>query len=91
MEEFISRIQQINKDELNEREFYEQVLDIIKGMEDVSLTPQSFEQLKKALEEINNAKPILEKYKAKVVDIINYTLPLDEKYERCLIVINFIN
>ena len=46
MEEFISRIQQINKDELDEREFYEQVLDIIKEMEGVSLTPQTFEQLK---------------------------------------------
>ena len=52
MKEFISRIQQINKGELDEREFYEQVLDIIKGMEDVSLTPQTFEQLKTALEEI---------------------------------------
>ena len=52
MEEFISRIQQINKGELDEREFYEQVLDIIKGMEDVSLTPKTAGQLKDALQKI---------------------------------------
>ena len=52
MEEFIFRIQQINKGELDEREFYEQVLDIIKGMEYVSLTPKTAEQLKDALQKI---------------------------------------
>lgn len=52
MEKFISRIQQINKGELDEREFYEQVLDVIKELEDVPLTPKAFEQLKNALEEI---------------------------------------
>ena len=52
MEEFISRIKQIKKEELDEREFYEQVLDIIKEMEDVSLTPQTAKQLKVALQEI---------------------------------------
>ncbi len=44
---------------------------------------------KKALEELEGAKDILKKYKAEVVDIINYTLPLEEVYERNLIVIRF--
>ena len=44
---------------------------------------------KKALEELEDAKDILKKYKAEVVDIINYTLPLEEVYERNLIVIRF--
>ena len=42
---------------------------------------------KKALEELEGAKEVLKKYNAKVVDIINYTLPLEEVYERNLIVI----
>ena len=53
----ISKIQQIKKDELlNEREFYEQVLDVIKEMEHISLTPQTANQLKTALEEIGCMK-----------------------------------
>lgn len=44
---------------------------------------------KKALEELEGAKEILKKYRAEVVDIINYTLPLEEVYERNLIVIRF--
>ena len=44
---------------------------------------------KKALEELEGAKDILKKYKAEVVDIINYMLPLEEVYERNLIVIRF--
>lgn len=42
---------------------------------------------KKAQEEITNAKPILNKYNAIINEIITYTLPLDETYERNLIVI----
>jgi 16S rRNA (guanine527-N7)-methyltransferase len=42
---------------------------------------------KKAQEEINEAKPVLKKYNAQVVDIIEYELPLDEKLVRNLIVI----
>lgn len=42
---------------------------------------------KKALEELEGAKEILKKHNAKVVDIINYTLPLKEIYERNLIII----
>lgn len=42
---------------------------------------------KKALEELENAKPILKKLGAEVVDIIEYTLPLEEVYERNLICI----
>ena len=42
---------------------------------------------KKALEELENAKIVLKKYNAKVVDIIEYRLPLEEIYERNLICI----
>ena len=42
---------------------------------------------KKAQEEITNAKPILNKYNAIINEIIAYTLPLEETYERNLIVI----
>lgn len=52
MEELISRIQQIKKDELDERGFYEQILGVIKEMEGISLTPQMAKQLKTALTEI---------------------------------------
>ena len=44
---------------------------------------------KKVIEELQDAKNVLSKYKAKVLDIIEYTLPLDEPYERNLIVIGF--
>ena len=44
---------------------------------------------KKALKELESAKSVLSKYDAKVLDIIEYTLPLDEVYERNLIVIGF--
>lgn len=46
---------------------------------------------KKTLEELNNAKPILGKYNAEVKNILAYTLPLKEIYERYLIVIGFKN
>ena len=42
---------------------------------------------KKALEELEGAKQVLKKYKAEVLDIIPYTLPLDEDYERYLVCI----
>lgn len=42
---------------------------------------------KKAMEELENAKSVLKKYKAEVIDIIEYTLPLEEVYERNLICI----
>ena len=45
---------------------------------------------KKALEELEGAKAVLKKYNAEVVDVINYTLPLEEIYERNLVVIKFI-
>ena len=41
----------------------------------------------KAQEEINDAKQVLKKHKAKVVDIIQYDLPLDENFTRNLVVI----
>ena len=44
---------------------------------------------KKALEELENAKKILAKYNAKVREIIPYQLPLNEVYERNLIIISF--
>ena len=40
---------------------------------------------KKALEELKDAKAILKKHNSKVIDIIEYKLPLDEIYERNLI------
>ena len=42
---------------------------------------------KKAGEELDNAKKILNKYNAKVKDIIEYALPLKENYERNLVII----
>ncbi|MBR6034231.1 MAG: hypothetical protein IKP28_05835 [Clostridia bacterium] len=52
MEEYVSRLKQIKKDELNEREFYEQVLSIIAEMEGVRLTPETAQLLKDTLIEI---------------------------------------
>ena len=40
---------------------------------------------KKALEELENAKDVLKQYNAKVVDILEYKLPLEEVYERYLV------
>lgn len=40
---------------------------------------------KKALEELEGAKPVLKKYNAEVTDILSYTLPLEEVYERYLV------
>lgn len=44
---------------------------------------------KKALEEIEGAKTVLKKYKAEVKEIITYTLPLEEIYERNLIILAY--
>lgn len=44
---------------------------------------------KKAIEELEEAKPVLARYKAEIKDIITYTLPLEEIYERNLIIIGF--
>ena len=44
---------------------------------------------KKAIEELEEAKPVLARYKAEIKDIITYTLPLEEVYERNLIIIGF--
>ena len=44
---------------------------------------------KKVSEEINSAQKILSKFNAEIVDVIKYTLPLDEVYERNLVVIGF--
>ncbi len=43
----------------------------------------------KAMSEIEGAKQVLSEYNAKVIEIINYTLPLDEVYQRNLVVIGF--
>lgn len=40
---------------------------------------------KKALEELENAKPVLKKLGAELVDVIEYKLPLEEIYERNLV------
>lgn len=44
---------------------------------------------KKAIEELDKASNILRQYNAKVIDIIQYNLPLNDVYERNLIVISF--
>lgn len=44
---------------------------------------------RKSEEEIENAKNVLRKFKAEVVDVIGYELPLDEKIDRNLIIIKF--
>jgi len=41
----------------------------------------------KAAEEISDAEKILKKYSAKVVDVINYDLPLTENHTRNLVII----
>ena len=41
----------------------------------------------KTQEEINDAKNILKKYKAEIIDVIEYNLPLEENFVRNLIVI----
>lgn len=42
---------------------------------------------KKYVEEIEEAQEVLMKYKAEIVDVIKYDLPLEEDYERYLLVI----
>ncbi len=42
---------------------------------------------KKVQEEINLAQKVLKKYNAKIIDIIKYELPLEEKIERNLVII----
>jgi 16S rRNA (guanine527-N7)-methyltransferase len=42
---------------------------------------------KKALEELDNAKIIIKNLGGEVIDIIEYTLPLEEVYERNLVCI----
>lgn len=44
---------------------------------------------KKTQEEINNATDVLKKYNAQVEEILTYTLPMEEVYERNLVVIGF--
>ena len=52
MDEIIARLKQINKDELDEREFYEQVIDVIKGIDASQLSEQERESIKSTLHEI---------------------------------------
>ena len=42
---------------------------------------------KKAAQEIDNAKAVLKKYNAEIVDIIEYNLPLEENHTRNLVII----
>ena len=44
---------------------------------------------RKSQEEIIQALPILRKYNAKIIDVIDYKLPIEEEHERNLIVIKF--
>ena len=42
---------------------------------------------RKSAEEIFDSETILQKYNAKIIDIISYTLPMEELYERKLVII----
>ena len=42
---------------------------------------------RKAAQEIDNAKAVLKKYSAEIVDIIEYNLPLEENHTRNLVII----
>ncbi len=44
---------------------------------------------KKAIDEIKNSQHILEKYNARVIDIIEYILPLEDEYIRNLVLVGF--
>ena len=44
----------------------------------------------KALEEIENAQKVLKKFNAQILEIIDYTLPLEEIYNRNLIIITLL-
>ena len=52
MDEIIDRLKQIKKDELEEREFYEQVIDVIKDIDASQLSEQERESIKRTLHEI---------------------------------------
>lgn len=45
---------------------------------------------KTAQEEIQQAEKILKKFKAKVIDVIEYKLPLEEIFERNLVIIKYV-
>ena len=45
---------------------------------------------KTAQEEIQQAEKILKKFKAKVIDVIEYKLPLEEVFERNLVIIKYV-
>ena len=45
---------------------------------------------KTAQEEIKQAETVLKKFKAKVIDVIEYKLPLEEVFERNLVVIKYV-
>lgn len=51
-QEIVDRLSEINKDELNERQFFQEVLSVIKDMKDFDLTEESFEEISKTLREI---------------------------------------
>ena len=55
----LTSLRNIKKDEVDERQFYELVLTAIKELENVSLTPEEFEELKSTLQEIG-CKPYKE-------------------------------
>lgn len=52
MEEIVSRLKDIKKDELNEREFFEQVLSVLHDIKDVEQTSENVELLQTTLREI---------------------------------------
>lgn len=45
---------------------------------------------KRAMTEIDDARDIVKKYKAEICDVIEYRLPLEELFERKLVIVKFI-
>lgn len=52
MQEIVGRLNDINKDELSERQFFQAVLSVIKDMKDFELTEKDFEQLSSTMKQI---------------------------------------
>jgi len=51
-QEIVERLIEINKDELSERQFFQEILSVIKDMKDFDLTEESFAEISKTLREI---------------------------------------
>ena len=52
MDEIIARLKLIKKDDLDEREFYEQIIDVIKDIDASQISEEERESIKRTLHEI---------------------------------------